>query len=247
MIAVLIALVIGNSTTHSKLMNSGNYQSAAKGFAMASFLVSLASIWFGCSNSIREVVAERSVYKRERLAGLSRVAYVSSKVFVFSLLCFIQCVILIAIVGRGCGFESNRMLLFLILFLAANIGVLIGLITSSLAKTTDSATVLLPLLVLPLVILGGSIVPLGDLSKPIAELANVMPSRWAFEGVFLAESNIRPMLEITDRAHLGHTINVDMAEQWFPFPDTRATCIKTIHFVYTMDLRFGRSVCDNKI
>ncbi len=232
-IAVLIALVIGNSTMHSKLMNSGNYQSTAKGFAMASFLVSLASIWFGCSNSIREVVAERSVYKRERLAGLSRVAYVSSKVFVFSLLCLIQCVILIAIVGSGCGFESNRMLLFLVLFLAANIGVLIGLITSSLAKTTDSATALLPLLVLPLVILGGSIVPLSDLSNPIAELANVMPSRWAFEGVFLAESNVRPMLEITDRAHLGHTINVDMAEQWFPFPDTRATCIRTIFVLFT--------------
>ena len=232
-IAFLIALVIGNSTMNSNSMNSGNYQSAAKGFAMASFLVSLASIWFGCSNSIREIVAERSVYKRERLAGLSRVAYVSSKIFVFSLLCLIQCVILIAIVGSGCGFESNRMLLFLVLFLAANIGVLIGLITSSLAKTTDSAAALLPLLVLPLVILGGSLVPLSDLSKPIAELANVMPSRWAFEGVFLAESNIRPMLEITDRAHLGHTINIDMAEQWFPFPDTRATCISTILVLFT--------------
>ena len=60
-----------------------------------------------------------------------------------------------------------------------------------------------------------------------------MPSRWAFEGVFLAESNIRPMLEITDRAHLGHTINIDMAEQWFPFPDTRATCISTILVLFT--------------
>ena len=221
-IATLIALVLGHTTQQSHLLDSNNYQSVAKGFATASFLIALASIWFGCSNSIREIVSERNVYKRERLAGLSQVAYVASKLFVFSLLCSIQCVILVAIVSSGCGFKSNWYTLITILFLAANIGVLLGLITSSLAKTTDSAAALLPIVILPLVILGGSLVPISELSPPAKKLTNMMPSRWAFEGIFISESDSQPLLVMPDKIHPTHTITTDMAEPWFPISEFRA-------------------------
>ena len=107
-----------------------------KGIRYGFISVSLASIWFGCSNPFEKSL-ERSVYKRERLAGLSRVAYVSS---VFQKLCFIQC-------NFDCYCREDVVskaieCCYSLFFSCCEHWCANCLITSSLAKTTDSAAAL---------------------------------------------------------------------------------------------------------
>ena len=65
-------------------------------------MLSFAGLWFGCSNAVREIVGEWSIYLRERMVNLKIVPYVASKFAVLSLLCVIQCVTLLGIVHWGC-------------------------------------------------------------------------------------------------------------------------------------------------
>ena len=77
----------------------------------------------------------------------------------------------------------------------------------------------LPLVILPMVILGGILLPLPELPGPTALLADAMPSRWAFEGVLVAEADARPDIELPDPdrpADAGAMRVADMAEAWFP-------------------------------
>jgi len=54
------------------------------------FLIILASIWFGCSNASQAIVKELEVLRRESLAGLSSHAYLVSKLFFWTLVTTLQ-------------------------------------------------------------------------------------------------------------------------------------------------------------
>ncbi len=82
--------------------------------------------------------------------------------------------------------------MFLLLLLAALVGLGIGLTISALARTSEVAIALLPLILLPMVILAGILQPVHEMNAPMQWLAQVMPSRWAFEGLLLLEVEDRP-------------------------------------------------------
>jgi len=189
---------------------------------MTAFLLGLAAVWFGCSNAAREIVAERSIYRRERMVGLSAIAYLGSKVAVLGLLCLLQCLVLLFIVGLGCGLEGSWWHSLLVLFLAALTGMAVGLALSAFSKTPEAAAAALPLVVLPLVILGGSLLPLDELPAPATFLADMMPSRWAFEGLVVNESLARHECEVPDPKAPEEYRLVDMAETWFPIDGWRS-------------------------
>ena len=143
------------------------------------------------------------------MAGLSTAAYLASKVSVLGLLCLIQCAVLLWIVGWGCGLVGEVLPMFRVLFLAAIVGVLIGLMISALARSAEAAAGILPLVILPMVILGGILMPLNELPRAAEWASDLIPSRWAFEGLLLQESSHRPLMEVTA-----------MADQWFPISTT---------------------------
>lgn len=214
-IAMLIVLVLGTKATTP--LDASSWLKVTNALAMTSFLAALSCIWFGCSNSIREIVAEKAIYRRERLAGVGLYSYVGSKVIVLGAVCFVQCVVLLAVVGLGCNLRGSWSSMLVVLFLAANVGVSMGLCASSVVRTTDAAATLLPILILPLIILGGALVPIRELPSPMVAVADAMPSRWAFEGIIVTEAAARPLLERVDMGRGLTTAPVeDIAEHWFP-------------------------------
>lgn len=224
-IALLVAGVFGSKATTTLAGTSENpsdWIAVSGAVATTSFLLALAAIWFGCSNAAREIVSERAIYKRERMVGLSLYAYLASKVIVLGVLCLIQCSMLLLIVGAGCRLEGNFSSLFGLLFLAASVGVAIGLCVSALVRTAEAAAGILPLVILPMVILGGILLPLNELPSAATYLADGMPSRWAFEGLLIDESKARPLLERPDPNDLGNLIKEDLAEKWFPVDGWRS-------------------------
>ena len=102
------------------------------------FILGLAALWFGCSNAVREIVAEWPVYQRERMVNLKLASYVASKLTTLGALCLFQCAILLAIVRFGSGLKGDWLATFVILFLASSVGMALGLVISASVRTSKS-------------------------------------------------------------------------------------------------------------
>ena len=192
--APIVALLIG--AVFSKVLRTpptlAMWPKAGVDMATTVFVTSLAAIWFGCSSTAREIVSEWPIYRRERMAGLSILSYVTSKMTVLLGIAAVQCGLLLGIVGWSCQLSSSWLPLFFVLYAAALAGGALGLFISALLRTSEAAAGVLPMMLLPMIVLGGILVPLADLPKLTQPLAAAMPSRWAFEGMVVREANARP-------------------------------------------------------
>lgn len=192
LIALLIGLVFGPKV--AGVVTLDNYSGVASATATTMFLLGIAALWFGSSNSAREIIAESAIYRRERMVGLGIPSYIAAKVTILALLCLFQCGVLLLIVGWLAGLSAAWFTLYAALVMASLVGVAIGLSISALAKTSEVPAAVLPLVLLPMVILGGILLPLHELPifpAPMRALAYVMPSRWAFESLLAPEAAAR--------------------------------------------------------
>ena len=220
-IALLISLVFGAKATKS--LTAASWSAVSAGVAMTCFLLALAAVWLGCSSAIREIVGERPIYRRERMAGLGVWPYLASKLIVLGLICGLQCSILLLVVRAGCGLGGSPGFAYAVLCAAAMSGVGLGLCISAVVRTAEAAASLLPLVILPMVILGGSLLPLAELPPVAVAIADTMPSRWAFEAMVVHEANGRAVLSVPTKDASSKVIKQDLAEAWFPVQGWRSS------------------------
>ncbi|MFT4976332.1 MAG: ABC-type multidrug transport system ATPase subunit/pSer/pThr [Myxococcota bacterium] len=161
---------------------------ASDGVTPTLFLLCAAAFWLGCSNVARELVADRPVFRRERMAGLSVLAYLSS---IFTLQVMLVGLQTLVLGGLAWGLVSLSLLSLLpglvVLFVTGVCGVSLGLLVSSLAPTEVTAISVVPLLLLPQLMLAGYLKAYGDLSVLQEVAANFIPLRWAFGGLAALE------------------------------------------------------------
>ena len=212
--APLIALLI--AAVFSKVLRSEStlelWIKQGTNVASTMFVMALTAIWFGCSSMAREIVGEWPIYSRERMVGLSMLSYLASKATVLLGIAAVQCGLLLGIVGWLCNLEGPWVWLYGVLFCSAIAGGAIGLLLSALARTTETAAGIVPVLLLPMVVLGGSLVPLSDLPKLTVPLASVMPTRWAFEGLMISEALARPRIREIESEAVHQTSHWDTSD-----------------------------------
>jgi ABC-type multidrug transport system ATPase subunit/pSer/pThr/pTyr-binding forkhead associated (FHA) protein len=180
--AVLIFLV------YQPLSASTGFEDLAPKLAGVHFLLVVAAIWFGCNNAARDIVGEWTVYRRERMVTLKLGPYVLSKLAVLFCLCVVQCVSLLAIVYFSLHLKSNFGKDLLVLVISALIGSGLGLCISAFSQTTESAIALLPVVLLPIIALGGGMRPVYQIDERVRWVTAAIPSRWAFEANLLQET-----------------------------------------------------------
>lgn len=150
-------------------------------------LIALAMTLIGLSNSLREVVKELPVLRRERAVGLSTSAYVASKMLVLGALTVCQAAVYVAIATANQGGPRSAVVLGwplgeLIVAAAATgiAAVALGLLVSSIVNSTSAAVALLPALLIGQLL----IMPQGvfkTTNKPVlAQLAYVSSAGWGF-------------------------------------------------------------------
>lgn len=151
----------------------------------AYFVLSLVAVWFGTSVSAREIIRERPVYNRERMVNLGLIPYIFSKLFVLGIIVGIQCLMLFVplkifdliglmpMPGELLGIPQLWAML-----LTAGVGIALGLLISALVKTSEMATSLVPLILIPQILFSGLVgVPTG-INKAAGLL---MPATWSFD------------------------------------------------------------------
>jgi ABC-type multidrug transport system ATPase subunit/pSer/pThr/pTyr-binding forkhead associated (FHA) protein len=134
------------------------------------FMAMFAALWFGCSNAVREIVDEQTIYRRERQTGLRIPSYVLSKLAVLSFVALVQCVsvVVILLAGKALDLSPPEILAAIaIMFLVAVNGTLIGLLISSLVSTPEKALTIFPLVLIPELLLCGLFLPVNRIQTII--------------------------------------------------------------------------------
>ncbi|MER8187051.1 FHA domain-containing protein [Kitasatospora sp. NPDC094015] len=158
----------------------------------------------GSANSVRELIKERAIYERERATGLSRSAYLMSKIIVLGVISFLQGGIISAI-GFGVRklpaeglilTHSPAVEMAIGIILLSFTSMMVGLVISALVKTAEKTMPLLVMFAIVQMVFTGAIFQLFD--KPgLEQLAWLMPARWgvAAAGTTLDLAHIAPVAQ----------------------------------------------------
>ena len=149
------------------------------------FVLALVAIWFGTSVASREIIRERAVYTRERMVNLRLLPYVGSKLFVLALIVSLQCVFLygslkfLHYIGLMSvpGWAIPQVTIVLI---TAMVGIALGLFISAIVKTSEMATSMVPLILIPQILFSGLV---GVPQNTARVISTVIPATWAFDGI----------------------------------------------------------------
>lgn len=152
---------------------------------MLLFMGGLISILVGAMGSVREIVKEVDIYKRERAINLKLLSYILSKVWVGVALSIYQAMILLAfryiLVLHSSPLGPGEYILFFItLFLGNFSGYVMGLCISAAAPNQNVALLLVIVVLVPQFLFSGALLPLNLIPGGQAISAGIS-TRWAFE------------------------------------------------------------------
>jgi len=147
--------------------------------------MALVAIWFGTSIASREIIRERAVYTRERMVNLRLLPYVGSKLFVLAVIVSLQC---LALYGSLKFFHYTGLMAvpgwaipqLTIVLITAMVGIALGLFVSAIVKTSEMATSMVPLILIPQILFCGLV---GVPENAARVISTVVPATWAFDGI----------------------------------------------------------------
>jgi len=142
----------------------------------------MAACLSGMANSVREIVKERDILERERMAGLSVGAYLSSKVLVLGVLTVLQTLVIVAVGLLGRSMPSHGAVIapaFVEVLVATAVlcvvSMFVGLMVSALVTKGEQTMPALVVITMVQVVLAGVVFPLKGPSSLISDIA---PARW---------------------------------------------------------------------
>ncbi|WP_405556731.1 FHA domain-containing protein [Streptomyces sp. NBC_01171] len=164
-------------------------------------ILAVGACFAGAANSVRELIKERVIYERERATGLSRSAYLMSKVVVLGAVTVLQG-LMVGLIGfasreipdRGLVFGGSTLFELCLPIMALGFtSMMFGLVISSLVRTAEKTMPLLVMFAIIQVVFTGCLFTLHG-TPGVNEFSYLMPSRWAVAaaGTTLDFNNIAP-------------------------------------------------------
>jgi ABC transport system ATP-binding/permease protein len=183
-LAILLAVIVRHSVDTDTYVFSKNENIPA--YIFMSIVVAL---FMGLTISAEEIIKDRRILKREKFLNLSRFSYLFSKVGILFTISAIQS-FLFVILGnyildiKGLNFEY-----WLMLFTVGCFANILGLNISASFNSAVTIYILIPLILIPQMILSGAMFSFDKINKILGDenkvpaIAELMVSRWAFEGL----------------------------------------------------------------
>ncbi len=196
-IALLLSITYGHNVFRVELGANGLDWSPAQASSLTTLIVVVA-LWFGISNSAREIVKEASIFRRERMVNLRLGPYLASKFVVLMALCLVQNVIMLAILGVLTPYRLQKVLgipvrlepiggswikTSLTLMIVSLAGIALGLLLSAFVANPDRAASIVPIVLVPQIIFSGTLIKVADLPVAGKVVAWFVAANWGVQGV----------------------------------------------------------------
>ncbi|MFF3074409.1 FHA domain-containing protein [Kitasatospora sp. NPDC057904] len=155
------------------------------GAATILLILAIGACFSGAANSVRELIKERAIYERERATGLSRSAYMMSKIIVLGIFSVIQGAIISAVGFLPRKLPAHGLIVANTPLVEMTIGMILlsfaammfGLMISALVKTAEKTMPLLVMFAIIQVVFTGCLFQI--FGKPgLEQVAWLMPARW---------------------------------------------------------------------
>ena len=151
------------------------------------FWVAFAGFFFGLTYGLLQIVGEMSIFRRERLSGLSVTAYVASKVTVLSPLLVAVAAGMLAVLRAldrlPAASPAVWAQLLVTIVLTALAALTLGLFASAAVGDAAQATLALPMICFPQVLFAGAVVPVTDMAGTGRFMSFGLANRWGFESL----------------------------------------------------------------
>jgi ABC transport system ATP-binding/permease protein len=140
----------------------------------------------GSLTTMREIVKEQEIYRRERMIGLQLLPYLVSKIWISLLLALYQAAFFLLFKCIAVDFHATSDMLiglYLTLFLTTLAGMVMGLLVSALSPNQTLAPLVIILVLIPQVTFGGGLIPVNNLSPVGQWINNITLTKWSFESL----------------------------------------------------------------
>jgi ABC-type multidrug transport system ATPase subunit len=150
-------------------------------------LANISAVFMGTALTIRDLVGERTIFRREQSVGLSSGAYLVSKIFVYSGFAALQTAVVTAIVVYGKGGPTQGAIalgnpiydLYATLALTAIVSAIFGLLWSSLARSNEQILPMLVVVIMLSIVFSGGLIPVTA-RVGLEQASWFLPARWGF-------------------------------------------------------------------
>src|SRR5690625_215526 len=154
-------------------------------------LLNIGAVFMGTALTIRDLIGERPIFKREQAVGLSTWAYLLAKIAVFCGFAVVQAAIAttIVIVGKGgpvkgallfgSGNSGANVELFLTVAGTCVASAILGMALSAFAQSNEQIMPMLVISILGQLVLSGGMIPVTD-RIGLSQAAWLTPARWGY-------------------------------------------------------------------
>jgi hypothetical protein len=150
-------------------------------------LLNVGAIFMGTALTIRDLIGERAIFRREQAVGLSTTAYLLAKVCVYSIFAIAQSSIATAITVAGKGaptqgataLGSPTLELFVGMAATTVASAMLGLLLSAVARSNEQIMPLLVVAIMSQLVFSGGMIPVTD-RLVLDQLSWLTPARWGF-------------------------------------------------------------------
>jgi len=178
-IAAIIGLTFGNIVIDFAEQHASDWKQVA-------FLLLLSIIWCSSTNGVREIVKEKHIYLHERRYRLNSAAYLLSKFILLGIIGITQAWIMLAVLVLITGLDTGLFTSLATITSVALVGTAIGLAISTVAKTSEQAVTILPIIVIAQAVYSGGLARMTGLNQIAAMV--FASSFWGLESLKTALS-----------------------------------------------------------
>jgi ABC transport system ATP-binding/permease protein len=150
-------------------------------------LLNIGAVFMGTALTIRDLIGERPIFRREQAVGLSTTAYLLAKIFIFFVFATTQAAIATIIVRIGKGaptahppfFDNSTFSLFVTVAGTCVASAILGLLLSAVAQSNEQIMPLLVVSIMSQLVLAGGMIPVTGRAG-LNQLSWVTPGRWGY-------------------------------------------------------------------
>jgi len=150
-------------------------------------LLNIGAVFMGTALTIRDLIGERAIFRREQAVGLSTTAYLLAKIAVFCVFATLQAAVATIIVRLGKGaptahppfFGNSTFSLFVTVAGTCVASAMLGLLLSALAQSNEQIMPLLVVSIMSQLVFSSGMIPVYQ-RFGLEELAWLTPARWGY-------------------------------------------------------------------
>ncbi len=150
-------------------------------------LLNIGAVFMGTALTIRDLIGERAIFRREQAVGLSTTAYLLAKIAVFCVFATAQAAVATIIVRLGKGaptahpqfFGNSTFSLFVTVAGTCVASAMLGLLLSALAQSNEQIMPLLVVSIMSQLVFSSGMIPVYQ-RIGLEQLAWLTPARWGY-------------------------------------------------------------------